>query len=80
MLNNANKGDSMLSGHEIGYLSAKLEEMHDDIRELSAHVDQLRQESTSRKAVQKFTMASIGVIATVVAWLIHTSLALVGKV
>lgn len=60
--------------NDINYLTAKLEEMHEDIRQLNAHVDILRQESAGRGAVHKFLITSMGVLTTIIGWVVHTLL------
>lgn len=55
---------------DINYLAAKLEEIHEDVLQLKDHVDLLRQESSGRKAVQKFILGSMGVLSVVLGWLL----------
>ena len=54
---------------DVNYLAAKLEEIHEDVRQLQEHVDALRQESAGRKAVTKVLMGSVAVLGSVVGWL-----------
>lgn len=51
------------------YLLAKLEEIHEDVKQLQTHVDELRQESAGRRAVHKFMLTSLGIIGAAVGWL-----------
>lgn len=51
------------------YLQAKLEEIHEDVRSLQKHVDELRQEAAGRKAVNRFIFTSLGVLGATVGWL-----------
>jgi len=55
----------------IEYLLAKLETIHDDVKELQKHVDELRQESSGRRAVNRFVIGSLGVLGAVVAWVVQ---------
>lgn len=59
------------------YLQAKLEEIHEDVRILQKHVDELRQEAAGRKAVNRFVLTSLGVIGAVVGWLTNHVLYLI---
>jgi hypothetical protein len=60
--------------NDVSYLTAKLEEMHEDIKQLNAHVDILRQESAGRGAVHKFILGSMGVLATLIGWILSNLL------
>lgn len=55
---------------DISYLLAKLEELHEDVRELKLHVDTLRQEQSGRKAVVRFLLAAMGIVGATVGWLV----------
>lgn len=57
---------------DLGYLTAKLEEMHSDIKDLKEKIDILRHESTGRKAVHRVLIGGLGFLTTVVGWLVHT--------
>lgn len=59
----------MIVRPDIHYLSAKLEEIHADVKQLQEHVDALRQESAGRKAVAKFMLGSMAVLGSIVGWL-----------
>lgn len=55
------------------YLLAKLEEIHEDVRELRAHVDILRQDYAGRKMATKLTLAAVSILGATVAWLVDHS-------
>lgn len=56
------------------YLLAKLETIHEDVKTLQVQVDDLRQDMSGRKAVQKFLATALGGLGVVVAWLVtHVS-------
>jgi len=60
----------------LNYLIAKLEEVHEDVRELKQHVDELRQEAAGRRAVSRFTLAAMSIIGATVGWLVDNVLSL----
>lgn len=62
---------------DINYLSAKLEEIHADVKLLQDHVDKLRLESAGKKAVQRFLLTSVGMLSGVVVWAVHHLLKIV---
>ncbi|MBA4259165.1 MAG: hypothetical protein C0446_08370 [Chitinophaga sp.] len=53
----------------IDYLAAKLEEIHNDVKELKGQVDELRQVEAGRKATQRFLAASISILGGVITWI-----------
>ena len=55
---------------DINYLVAKLEEIHSDVKQLQIHVDELRQESSGRKAVQRLLLVAAGGLGAVMGWVI----------
>ena len=55
---------------DINYLVAKLEEIHEDVKQLQIHVDELRQEASGRRAIQRFMLATMGIIGATLGWLI----------
>ena len=55
---------------DINYLVAKLEEIHEDVKQLQDHVDELRQEASGRRAIQRFMLATMGIIGATLGWLI----------
>lgn len=62
--------------HDVNYLLAKLEEIHEDVKQLQIHVDQLRQESAGRKAINRFLLATMGVMGATLGWVINNIVAL----
>lgn len=58
--------------NDLNYLTAKLEAIHEDVKQLQIHVDELRQEAAGRKAVQRFLLASMSAMGVVVGWLVNT--------
>lgn len=61
---------------DINYITAKLEEIHAAVVKLQTHVDELRQESAGRKAVQRFTLGALGIIGATLGWLIDNVISL----
>ncbi len=57
--------------NDLGYLSAKLEEMHYDIKILQAHVDELRQEASGRKAIHRVLIGGLSALTTVLGWVVY---------
>lgn len=55
---------------DVHYLTAKLEEIHLDVKQLQEHVDILRQESTGRKALTKVLLGGMSVLSVVLGWVI----------
>lgn len=62
--------------NDINYLTAKLEEIHEDVKVLQGHVDELRQEYHGRKAISKFMFGALGIIGATVGWLVDNVLSL----
>lgn len=62
-----------LMNRDIHYLTAKLEEIHDDVKELRAHVDILRQEAAGKRAVSKALVVALGLIGATVGWLVDNA-------
>lgn len=62
------------SSVELIYFISRVETSLEEIKVLRAYVDELRQESSRRKGVQGFTLAALGVIGTVVGWLVDNAI------
>lgn len=58
---------------DLGYLLGKLEDIHSDVRLLQQQVDSLRQESTGRRAVNKFIIGTMAIIGATVGWLVDNA-------
>lgn len=72
------KGEA--EGLSTDYLTAKLEAIHEDVRQLKLYVDGLRQESTGRKAVSRFIVAAIAIIGTTVGWLVDNAVSMAQQI
>jgi hypothetical protein len=57
----------------VSYLLAKLEEIHEDVKELRAHVDDLRQDYAGRKMATKVILVAVSMLGATVAWLVDHS-------
>lgn len=57
----------------VSYLLAKLEEIHEDVKELRVHVDNLRQDYAGRKMATKVILVAVSMLGTTVAWLVDHS-------
>lgn len=62
--------------NDVNYLTAKLEEIHDDVKQLQIHVDDLRQEAAGKRAVSRFMIAALGIIGATVGWLVDNIVSL----
>ncbi len=54
-----------------GYILAKLEEIHEDVRELKEEVTLLKTDYIQRKTTSKLMLTALGALAAVVGWLIE---------
>lgn len=63
----------------VSYLIAKVEAMHEDIKLLTEQVDELRQESAGRRALNKFLLSSLGILGAILAWSIDKLITFTGK-
>lgn len=66
--------------HDVNYLAAKLELIHEDVKQLQTHVDRLRQESTSRRAVGRVLLIALTVMGATVGWLVDNALSVANKI
>lgn len=57
----------------VNYLLAKLEEIHEDVKELRVHVDHLREDYAGRKMATKVVLGAISILGATVAWLVDHS-------
>lgn len=57
----------------VNYLLAKLEEIHEDVKELRAHVDHLREDYAGRKMATKVVLVAVSMLGATVAWLVDHS-------
>lgn len=64
----------------IAYLQAKLEQIHEDVKQLRAHVDSLRQEAAGRSAVSKFVIVALMTIGATVGWLVDNAVTVSQKI
>lgn len=55
---------------DVNYLMAKLESIHEDVKQLQIHVDELRQESAGKKAITRFLLSSTGVMGATLVWVV----------
>jgi hypothetical protein len=55
----------------VGYLEAKLEALHEDIRELRVEVDQLKQDFIQRKTIYRASIYVLGGLSAIVGWIMN---------
>lgn len=56
--------------NDIGYLTAKLEEIHDDVKELKTVVELLKADHHSRIGRNRALFTMVGVLSSVVSWVV----------
>ena len=60
--------------HELIYFISRVETLIEDNKLLKTYVDELRQESSRRKGIQGFMLAVLGILGTVVGWLVDNAI------
>jgi hypothetical protein len=59
---------------ELIYFISRVETLIEDNKLLKTYVDELRQESSRRKGIQGFMIAVLGILGTVVGWLVDNAI------
>jgi cell division protein FtsB len=55
----------------VGYLEAKLEALHEDIKELRAEVTELKEDFIQRRTIYKISLYVLGGLAGLVGWIMN---------
>ncbi len=59
---------------ELIYFMSRVETLIEDNKLLKTYVDELRQESSRRKGVQGFMLATLGILGAAVGWLVDNAI------
>lgn len=62
----------------LGYLEAKIDELHTDVKDIKVEVAELREDFIQRKTVYKVALWLIGILTTTVGWLISHVITKIG--
>jgi hypothetical protein len=79
MVKHARDNDEVNIHSDIGYLMAKLEIIHSDVKDLNKAVALLQQESTAKKAVNRFIVTAVGILGATVGWLVDNVLVMMHR-
>lgn len=55
----------------LGYLEAKIEELHSDIREIKTEVSELKADFIRRQAVYRLALYVLGGVSAIVGWIMN---------
>jgi len=58
----------------VDYVTAKIEELKESLKNVKVQVEELRQEYYGRKAVHKIMLGALAAIGAVVGWLINNAI------
>lgn len=59
---------------ELIYFISRVETLLEEVKVLKSYVDELRQESSRRKGIHGFILATLGIIGAVVGWLVDNAI------
>lgn len=66
--------ETACQSHELIYFISRVETLLEEQKVLREYVDELRQESSRRKGVLGFMLASLGILGTAVGWLVDNAI------
>lgn len=61
--------DTLMSNKSLGYLEAKIEELHADIKEIKLEVASLKEDFIRRQAIYKIALWFVGALAAAIGWI-----------
>lgn len=59
---------------ELIYFISRVETLLEEVKVIKSYVDELRQESSKRKGINGFILATLGIMGTIVGWLVDNAI------